>query len=600
MAHYEDLARSVIPLLGDGSVLDIGGGEPSVLAAWRSRGFDAAAADVTGTNVTPGSLPYRSRHFSAVVVAHVFEHTAPEQLDAVIAEAARLTARYLFIKVATRTADGEPALAIEQPRAWWEARLLESGFTKHPLCQRLTSYEALERDEPDVLLAFERVPHQALGRFPLSALREERDLHMDMLREPGRRADAHVVRYTFASQFVHREDRVLDAACGLGYGAAIMHDAAGPVSVHGLDGSEYAVEYAAAVFGSRRPGVTFSKADVMDIAQLPDESIDVVTSFETLEHIADPRSFVREAGRVLAPGGRFLCSVPNRWVDETGRDPNPFHLHVFDREALVALFDAPLRVERIFGQTAGGGMKHPGEPRALYEVMPGDPMPDPEWWLVLAAKPHDGSPVRQGSETGRRRSQRHRVSESRANGVASAFRRKSRETFFRLKPEATHLFTDSTDGSSAEPYERVWRRDEEISALHAEADMLRSRVRGFEEACADHERNRLLRLAALRRRALADPRGIAIFGAGEGGRRYAADWRAAGGGVRCFTDNRRELWGSELKGAPVITPRDLADEGAALIVIASSVGVPEIVRQLEGLGFLLEVDFVRGAPGARS
>ncbi|MGH8635789.1 MAG: methyltransferase domain-containing protein, partial [Burkholderiales bacterium] len=322
MAGYDDLARSVMPFFSAGPILDIGGGEPAVLAAWRSRGFDAAAVDVTATKVSPGSLPYQSRRFSAVVVAHVLEHLAPEQLDAFITEAARLTARYLFIKVATRTPDRGPTLAIEQPRAWWEARLLESGFTKHPLCQRMTSYEGLERDEPDVLLAFERIPHQVLERFPLSALREERDLHMDMLREPGRRADAHVLRYTFASQFVHRQDRVLDAACGLGYGAAILHDAAGPVSVHGLDASEYAVDYASAVFGSRRPGVRFSKADVMDVAQLPDESVDVVTSFETLEHIADPRWFVREAARVLAPGGRFLCSVPNRWVDETGRDPN--------------------------------------------------------------------------------------------------------------------------------------------------------------------------------------------------------------------------------------------------------------------------------------
>jgi hypothetical protein len=184
--------------------------------------------------------------------------------------------------------------------------------------------------------------------------------------------------------------------------------------------------------------------------------------------------------------------------------------------------------------------------------------------------------------------------------VASAFRRKIREKSFRLKPEATRLFTSAKDGCSAKSYERAWQLDEENSALRTEADTLRAQVRTLERACADDERHRSLRLAARRRRALADPRGIAIFGAGEGGRRHAAHWRAGGGRVRCFTDNRQDLWGSELEGVPIIAPRELIDTEAALIVIGSSIGVPEIVRQLEELGFVEEVDFVRGTAAPHS
>jgi methylase of polypeptide subunit release factors len=68
---------------------------------------------------------------------------------------------------------------------------------------------------------------------------------MDMLREPGRRADAHIARYVLAASLVRYGDVVLDAACGLGYGSAILASAAPSVRVIGVDNSEYAVNYAA-------------------------------------------------------------------------------------------------------------------------------------------------------------------------------------------------------------------------------------------------------------------------------------------------------------------------------------------------------------------
>ncbi len=133
-------------------------------------------------------------------------------------------------------------------------------------------------------------------------------------------------------------------------------------------------------------GLTFTQDDVHCIARLPEESADVVISFETLEHIADPRAFVAQAERVLSPGGRFICSVPNQWLDESGRDPNPYHLHVFDLPRLLALFDEGFRIERVIGQIAGGGMKHHGGKRTLIDVNPAAPSGDPEWWLVVATR----------------------------------------------------------------------------------------------------------------------------------------------------------------------------------------------------------------------
>jgi len=51
---------------------------------------------------------------------------------------------------------------------------------------------------------------------------------------------------------------------------------------------------------------------VMRIASYPSASFNVIASFETLEHIPNPDAFVAEAARLLRPGGKFICSVPNQ------------------------------------------------------------------------------------------------------------------------------------------------------------------------------------------------------------------------------------------------------------------------------------------------
>ncbi len=97
---------------------------------------------------------------------------------------------------------------------------------------------------------------------------------------------------------------------------------------------------------------------VADAARLPfpDSSLDLYVSFETIEHIPDDRAAVREARRVLAPGGIFLCSTPERRVISPGRTfadrpDNPYHEREYAREEFGALLAA--RFDRIewYGQT---------------------------------------------------------------------------------------------------------------------------------------------------------------------------------------------------------------------------------------------------------
>ncbi len=51
---------------------------------------------------------------------------------------------------------------------------------------------------------------------------------------------------------------------------------------------------------------------------LPDNSVDVIVSFETIEHVPDPDRFLDECVRVLAPRGRLVISTPDKEV-YTGR-----------------------------------------------------------------------------------------------------------------------------------------------------------------------------------------------------------------------------------------------------------------------------------------
>ncbi|WP_246796868.1 methyltransferase domain-containing protein [Burkholderia perseverans] len=266
------------------------------------------------------------------------------------------------------------------------------GYRKHPAYHRLFGYAALEQISGECATLLEPVPAAAAERFPMARLIEERDLHMDMLREAGRRSDAHVVRYDWAARFIRPNDVVLDAACGLGYGTYVMRYLSPAGRCHGIDGSDWAVDYASACFPHTDIDYT---AGLLPAAldRLDDASIDVVVSFETLEHVAHPEVLLAAFHRVLRPGGRIIVSVPNDWSDETGEDPNPYHLHVYTYARLAREMAAHFTIEQSVRQIASGCKRidAPGQwvehARALDAVEPADaPHTEAEWWLVVAMK----------------------------------------------------------------------------------------------------------------------------------------------------------------------------------------------------------------------
>ncbi|MBO3086701.1 class I SAM-dependent methyltransferase [Cellulomonas dongxiuzhuiae] len=138
----------------------------------------------------------------------------------------------------------------------------------------------------------------------------------------------HLTRYLAAAEIV-RGKRVLDIASGSGYGSSLLAGTA--ASVVGVDVSEVAVSYAARTYGAGN--LEFRHGDAEKIP-LEDDSVDVVVTFETIEHVADYHRFVAEIDRVLAPGGIALVSTPN---DLEFVEGNHFHLHEFVYDELLEL-----------------------------------------------------------------------------------------------------------------------------------------------------------------------------------------------------------------------------------------------------------------------
>jgi 2-polyprenyl-3-methyl-5-hydroxy-6-metoxy-1,4-benzoquinol methylase len=141
----------------------------------------------------------------------------------------------------------------------------------------------------------------------------------------------HRARWRFASALV-RGKVVVDCACGIGLGSRMFAEG-GAAMVYGFDLSEEAVAVARENC-AQYPLISIQQADGRSLP-LPNASIDLFVSFETIEHIEDAKRFVNEIVRVLKPDGQFLVSTPNRSVTMPGKGIadtpwNPFHVREYN------------------------------------------------------------------------------------------------------------------------------------------------------------------------------------------------------------------------------------------------------------------------------
>jgi ubiquinone/menaquinone biosynthesis C-methylase UbiE len=173
---------------------------------------------------------------------------------------------------------------------------------------------------------------------------------------PERIWQDHRARYSFSIPFVVGR-RVLDAACGTGYGAFELASH-GASRVDGVDISQDAISFAGERY--RHPALHFALGDVTKLA-CADGSIDVVTSFETIEHITGAAAALSEFARVLVPSGILIVSTPNRIVTSPGKSQaeppdNKFHLVEYTTGEFDALLAPNYRVIARYGQRMVPGL----------------------------------------------------------------------------------------------------------------------------------------------------------------------------------------------------------------------------------------------------
>jgi SAM-dependent methyltransferase len=155
----------------------------------------------------------------------------------------------------------------------------------------------------------------------------------------------HLHRYLQACEIA--EDKiVLDIASGEGYGSFMLSDKAAMVT--GVDISDEAVNHARAKYG--RSNLRYLVGTCADIP-LPDFSVDLVVSFETIEHHDEHEAMMLEIKRVLRPNGSLLISSPDklRYSIEPNHT-NPFHVKELYGNEFKDLVDRHFRNSTFFGQ----------------------------------------------------------------------------------------------------------------------------------------------------------------------------------------------------------------------------------------------------------
>ncbi|MEW6622805.1 MAG: class I SAM-dependent methyltransferase [Bacillota bacterium] len=141
----------------------------------------------------------------------------------------------------------------------------------------------------------------------------------------------HIARYEFAGRFVW--GRVLDIACGVGYGCEVLLKGQNRwviKEVTGVDIDRQSIDYAREHYNF--PKASFLVENAID-RSLPEKlgSFDCIISFETIEHLEDDMGFLQNLQKLLSPGGLLVISTPlGRGRGKPCNEPYHFHQYTLD------------------------------------------------------------------------------------------------------------------------------------------------------------------------------------------------------------------------------------------------------------------------------
>lgn len=160
----------------------------------------------------------------------------------------------------------------------------------------------------------------------------------------------HLNRYLFLKKFIKKNDKVIDIACGTGYGTKIISELT--KDIIGVDISEEAISYARSSYRSIEKN--FIVGDASNYTH--NHKFDIVASFETIEHIKNYKEVIKNYNRLLINEGLLFVSSPNRSIkspnDKLSDKPrNKFHTQEFTISELSNfLKDSGFEILGVYGQ----------------------------------------------------------------------------------------------------------------------------------------------------------------------------------------------------------------------------------------------------------
>jgi 2-polyprenyl-3-methyl-5-hydroxy-6-metoxy-1,4-benzoquinol methylase len=151
----------------------------------------------------------------------------------------------------------------------------------------------------------------------------------------------HIERYRFASEFAR--GRVLDIACGAGYGSELMLRGKNGMLIDeilGADIDKKAVEYALEHYSFDNVSYVVANALNPDLKKELG-NFDTIVSFETIEHFKGDEVFIKNLYDMLKPGGTAIISTPfGKGKDQPCK--NSYHVYQYKEEEfleVLSIFD---------------------------------------------------------------------------------------------------------------------------------------------------------------------------------------------------------------------------------------------------------------------
>ncbi|MBI1803371.1 MAG: class I SAM-dependent methyltransferase [Ignavibacteriae bacterium] len=169
----------------------------------------------------------------------------------------------------------------------------------------------------------------------------------------------HRFAYQYARQFVEGKS-VIDLGCGTGYGCKMLAESA--AFVQGIDHDARAIDFCRKNYPASN--IRYAQMDAASLSL--DRRFDVAVSFQVIEHLSAPGTFIDQIKNIVEPGGTIIISTPNVRTPTKASNANPFHYSEMNYQQFEHLLSTKFRSFNLHGV----GYAAPNRLRVVMQSLP--------------------------------------------------------------------------------------------------------------------------------------------------------------------------------------------------------------------------------------